>query len=96
MTKRLDEIPCPLCGDTGMELIGYASNATAYPSHRGYKLHCKGRGEPHDLRIFVSGMRKDSPYLPKPAEVEPVAEAPRKSRAKELLERASRLTGATA
>ncbi|HET7107807.1 MAG TPA: hypothetical protein VFI38_13435 [Candidatus Acidoferrum sp.] len=77
---------CPLCNSPLIQ--------KEYPSKRGFILKCKGTDAvPHELRIYLSGFRKDASFLPAP-KVAPV-EMPRTSRAKELLARAAALAGET-
>ena len=79
--EKLDKWICPVCNN---ELI-----LTEYPSKRGFKLKCKGSdGIPHEMRIYLSGFRKDAPFLPVPIQFPAPESAPEKSRAKQLLERA--------
>jgi hypothetical protein len=86
MGKQLDSWACPLC-NSEMILDVWKNPSGTKP---GFKLTCKGTDEvPHRLRIFLEGFRKDASFLPGP-KVSP-AEAPRTSRAKELLARAERL-----
>ena len=81
MGNLLDTWTCPLCNESLF--------VREYPSKRGFVLVCKGSDAvPHRLRIYLEGFRKDVSFLPAP-KVAP--EPARKSRAKELLERAERL-----
>jgi len=48
---------------------------------------------PHELRIYLSGFRKDASFLPAPRVVAVELEVPKPSRAKELLARAAALAG---
>lgn len=70
-------------------------NLTPYPKGRGYKLDCKGTDtEPHRVRVYVDGFRKDSALLkPVPEKVLPVSPEPRGNRASELLSRVRGLVG---
>jgi len=87
MGNTLGSWACPLCNSP---LI-----LSEYPSKRGFRLTCKGTDSiPHRLRIYLEGFRKDASFLPVP-KVETVAEAPRNSRVKDLLARASRLAEVT-
>jgi len=82
--EKLDSWACPVCQS---ELI-----LREYPSKRGFVLTCKGTDAiPHSLRIYLSGFRKDVPFLPAPKVA--AAETPRNSRVKELLARAERIAG---
>jgi hypothetical protein len=84
MGNDLTTWTCPLCKS---ELV-----LKEYPSKRGFILKCYGTDAvPHELRIYLSGFRKDASFLPGP-KVAPV-EMPRTSRAKELLARAAALAG---
>jgi hypothetical protein len=82
--EKLESWVCPLCNSP---LI-----LREYPSKRGFVLTCKGTDAvPHSLRMYLSGFRKDASFLPGPT-IAP--EQKKTSRAKELLERASRLAAA--
>jgi hypothetical protein len=75
--EKLNDWICPICSQP---LI-----LNPYPSGRGFKLLCKGAdGAPHELRIYLSGFRKDASFLP--SKVSGV-EHSRKSRALLLLDR---------
>ena len=86
METTLDNWRCPLCNSP---LI-----LKEYPSKRGFILKCKGTDAvPHELRIYLSGFRKDASFLPAPRVVAVELEVPKPSRAKELLARAAALAG---
>ena len=77
MEKLLESVVCPVC--KGSLILA------EYPSKRGWRLLCKGAG--HRVRIYAEFF-KNAVMPEAPA---PVAEMPRTSRTKELLERAARL-----
>jgi hypothetical protein len=88
METTLSSWCCPLCNSP---LI-----LKEYPSKRGFILKCKGTDAvPHELRIYLSGFRKDASFLPGPrvTAVELELPVPKTSRAKELLARAAALAG---
>jgi len=88
MENTIENWCCPLCKSP---LI-----LNEYPSKRGFILKCKGTDAvPHELRMYLSGFRKDASFLPAPriVRVEIDTPAPRLSRAKELLARAAALSG---
>ena len=82
MGKSLDSIQCPICETPGLILDKYESGL-------GYRLTCKCDGL--RVRVYLDNFAKATgdPFAEK---VTPI-ESPRKSRAKELLERAAALVG---
>lgn len=78
--EKLGSVVCPFCKSP--DLI-----VSEYPSKRGWRLTCKGQ-DGHRVRIYAEGIQDAVASSPDPA---PVLEIPRKSKAKELLERAARL-----
>ena len=87
MENTIENWCCPLCKSP---LI-----LNEYPSKRGFILKCKGTDAvPHELRMYLSGFRKDASFLPAPRVVAVEIDTPMpRSRAKELLERAARIAG---
>ena len=81
MENSLEALACPVCKKPFTLL-------SKYPRSLGYRLTCKCEGLRARLYLdnFAGGV---DPFLPKPVAID----SPRKSRAKELLERAARLAG---
>ena len=79
----LSGVVCPVCKS--------ACEVAEYPSKRGFRLLCEGPiGRRHRIRIYAEFPKDDSAVMPEPVAAV-VVEMPRKSRVKELLERAARL-----